>query len=219
MLGANGAGKTTTFRMLCGLDAATAGTVQIAGLDLRHAPGAARNRLGFVAQKFSLYGDLTVRENLEFFGGAYGLAGDRLRRRLDWAKQEFALGDYWGSTAADLPFGVKRSLSVAAALLHEPEILFLDEATSGADPITRHAFWARIMALADSGVAVVITTHFMDEAEYCDRMLIMQDGKTAAAGTAGEIRRAGAGPDGSPAATVEDAFVNIIGRRRKEAAP
>ncbi len=217
LLGANGAGKTTTFRMLCGLDAATGGTVEIAGLDLRRAPGAARSRIGFVAQKFSLYGDLTVRENLEFFGGAYGLTRERLRERTGWAAEEFTLKQYWNSPADRLPPGIRQRLSMACALLHEPEILFLDEATSGADPFTRREFWRRIMGLADRGVAVIVTTHFLDEAEYCDRMVIMQDGRAAAAGTAAEIRRAGT-PAGESGVNLEEAFVNIIRNSRKEAA-
>lgn len=215
LLGANGAGKTTTFRMLCGLDASTSGTVKIAGLDLHHASGEARNRIGFVAQKFSLYGDLTMRENLEFFGGAYGLWGKSLKERIAWAMEEFALEQYFNSQTTDLPLGIKQRLSMAAALLHEPEILFLDEATSGADPITRRDFWKRIMSLADQGVAVIITTHFLDEAEYCDRMIIMQDGKAVAAGTVEEIRCTGMLP-GGPRVNLEEAFVNIIRKSRRE---
>ena len=216
LLGANGAGKTTTFRMLCGLDASTSGTVEIAGLDLRRASGEARGKLGFVAQKFSLYGDLTVRENLEFFGGAYGLSGERLKRRISWAMEEFSLKQYLDSHTDELPLGIKQRLSMACALLHEPEILFLDEATSGADPITRRDFWKRIMKLADQGVAVIITTHFLDEAEYCDRMVIMQDGRAVASGTVEEVRRAGT-PAGGPEVNLEEAFVNIIRKSRKEA--
>ena len=211
LLGANGAGKTTTFRMLCGLDAATSGTIRIGGWDLRQAPGNARRMLGFVAQKFSLYTDLTVRENLEFFGGAYGLRKKRLRERIQWALNEFRLQDYFHAQTADLPLGIKQHLSMACALLHEPSILFLDEATSGADPISRREFWKLIMALADRGVAVIITTHFLDEAAYCDRMVIMQDGIGVASGTAAEICEQG-GTDGN----LEEAFVNIIGRGRHE---
>ncbi len=215
LLGANGAGKTTTFRMLCGLDAATSGTVEIAGIDLHRASGEARNRIGFVAQKFSLYGDLSVRENLVFFGGAYGLWGAELKARLAWALDEFSLHQYANSQTDNLPLGIKQRLSMACALLHEPEILFLDEATSGADPITRREFWQRIMDLADRGVAVIITTHFLDEAEYCDRMIIMQDGKAVAGGSAPEIRRAGT-PAGADEVTLEEAFVNIIRSSRQE---
>jgi ABC-2 type transport system ATP-binding protein len=218
LLGANGAGKTTTFRMLCGLDAATAGNVRITGLDLRHAPGEARNRIGFVAQKFSLYSDLTLQENLEFFGGAYGLWGKHLRQRITWALEEFSLKTYFKSQTANLPLGIKQRLSMACALLHEPEVLFLDEATSGADPITRRDFWARIMKLADDGVAVIITTHFLDEAEYCDRMIIMHDGKAVAAGTATEIRRTGTPPDQAEV-NLEEAFVNIIRQAKSAEVP
>ena len=216
LLGANGAGKTTTFRMLCGLDAVTEGTVQIAGLDLRHASGEARNRLGFVAQKFSLYDDLTVHENLAFFGGAYGLSRAKLKERMAWALEEFNRKPYERMQTENLPLGIKRRLSMACALLHEPEILFLDEATSGADPITRREFWQRIMALADRGVAVIITTHFLDEAEYCDRMVIMQDGRVIASGSVEEIRSQGTS-DGTSEITLEDAFVRIIQESRKEA--
>lgn len=198
------------------LDASTSGTVEIAGLDLRRASGEARGKLGFVAQKFSLYGDLTVRENLEFFGGAYGLSGERLKRRISWAMEEFSLKQYLDSHTDELPLGIKQRLSMACALLHEPEILFLDEATSGADPITRRDFWKRIMKLADQGVAVIITTHFLDEAEYCDRMVIMQDGRAVASGTVEEVRRAGT-PAGGPEVNLEEAFVNIIRKSRKEA--
>jgi len=215
LLGANGAGKTTTFRMLCGLDPATAGEIAISGVNLRTAGGAARAKLGFVAQKFSLYTDLTPRENLEFFGGAYGLFGDRLKQRVAAVVAEFRLEEHLDVSASDLPLGVKQRLSVACALLHEPEILFLDEATSGADPVTRRDFWKRAMALADRGVAVVVTTHFLDEADYCDRIMIMRDGKCAAAGTVEEIRRTGT-PEGAELVSVEEAFVNIVKREVRD---
>ena len=211
LLGANGAGKTTTFRMLCGLDAPTGGRVAIRGVDLRNAPGEARGRIGFVAQKFSLYGDLSLAENLSFFGGAYGLSGARLTKRLDWAAAEFGLSRWWRTAAGTLPLGVKQRLAMAAALLHEPNVLFLDEATSGADPATRQGFWTRIRALADKGVAVVITTHYLDEAEFCDRMIIMQDGCAVAQGSPADIRAAGRSDN------LEEAFVTLI--RRKEAKP
>ena len=177
MLGANGAGKTTTFRMICGLDPATEGRVTVSGIDLRKSSSDARARIGFVAQKFSLYGDLTLRENLRFFGSAYGLAGARLRERMDWAREEFALDEYLDRTANEVPAGIRQRLAMAAALLHEPDVLFLDEATSGADVRTRHGFWKRIMALADKGVAIVITTHYDDEVRFCDRSIWMKDGK------------------------------------------
>ena len=215
LLGANGAGKTTTFRMLCGLSDSNGGIIEIAGVNLRHAPGKARCRIGFVAQKFSLYSDITVRQNMEFFGGAYGLFGNKLQERIEWAFEQFGLRHFAESNTGKLPLGYKQRLSMACALLHEPEILFLDEATSGADPMARREFWQRIMELADNGVAVIITTHFLDEATYCDRMVIMQDGITTASGSVEEIIRKGTLPEkGTP--SLEDAFVNIIRNFRKE---
>ena len=195
--------------MLCGLTAADGGTVSIDGQNLRRASGLARQKIGFVAQKFSLYQDIAVRTNLEFFGKSYGLWGSELRERVNWAAESFQLAPFLDFTTQQLPLGFKQRLSMACALLHEPEILFLDEATSGADPMTRRDFWKRIMELADSGVAVIITTHFLDEAVYCDRMLIMQDGVSAAAGSAREILTRGA-RDGVLPETLEEAFVNII---------
>ncbi len=215
LLGANGAGKTTTFRMLCGLSASDGGVIEIAGVNLRHAPGKARCRIGFVAQKFSLYSDITVRQNMEFFGGAYGLYGARLRERMDWAFDQFGLRHFSETNTGKLPLGYKQRLSMACALLHEPDILFLDEATSGADPMARREFWQRIMELADNGVAVIITTHFLDEATYCDRMVIMQDGITTASGNVEDIIRQGSLP-GEETPSLEDAFVNIIRNFRKE---
>lgn len=210
LLGANGAGKTTTFRMLCGLSACDGGSVRIAGTDLRAAGSEARRKIGFVAQKFSLYGDLSVFDNLRFFSGAYGLSGNRRRERIDWAINTFELGDLAAQPAARIPAGFKQRLGMACALLHEPEILFLDGATSGADPLARHEFWQRIMELADRGIAVIITTHFLDEAEYCDHMVIMQDGIAAASGTLPEILQRGNSP------ILEEAFVNIIRNFRQE---
>jgi ABC-2 type transport system ATP-binding protein len=214
LLGPNGAGKTTTFRMLCGLLPATSGTLRVAGADLRHARAEARQRVGYVAQKFSLYGDLSARENLEFFGGAYGLRNSRLRERIAWAVEQFELGSMLLLPTKDLPGGRQRRLAMAAALLHEPEILFLDEPTSGADPLARREFWARITALADAGVTVVVTTHFMEEAEYCDRILIQDAGTMLALGAPEEVRRnAGAGVE-----TMEQAFIAIVERARESRA-
>ncbi|MDO5580575.1 MAG: ATP-binding cassette domain-containing protein [Planctomycetia bacterium] len=209
LLGANGAGKTTTFRMLCGLSTSDGGTIEIAGTNLEKDVHRVWHQIGYVAQKFSLYADLTVRQNLSFFGGVYGLKKDRLDDRIEWGLDSFDLRDSADRVAGKLPLGYKQRLSMVCALLHDPPILFLDEATSGADPMTRHEFWKKIMDLADSGVAVIITTHFLDEARYCDRMVIMQDGREAAAGTAGEIIR-----QGGNAPTLEEAFVRIIREKR-----
>ena len=206
LLGPNGAGKTTTFRMLCGLLAASGGTLRVAGVDLRRARASARQRIGYVAQKFSLYGQLTLAENLEFFAGAYGLRGERKRRRVQWALEQFELRELADEPAGQLPGGTKRRLAMATALLHEPEILFLDEPTSGADPLARREFWRRITALSEQGVTVIVTTHFMEEAEYCDRVAILDAGRVLAQGTPAEIRGA--------AATMEDAFVAVVASGR-----
>ena len=214
LLGANGAGKTTTFRAMCALSRANEGTILFDGKPLEKNLEFARNNIGYVAQKFSLYGDISVRQNLLFFGGAYGLSGKKLRERIAWAVEVFNLSEYLNMIAAQLSMGYKRRLAMACALLHNPPILFLDEATSGADPIARREFWKRILALADDGVAVVITTHFLDEAAYCDRILIMRDGCEVASGTVEQIIAQGGG------ATLEDAFVNIVSQKTQtEAAP
>lgn len=209
LLGANGAGKTTTFRMLCGLLPASGGRLRVAGVDLRSAPAAARARIGYMSQRFSLYGNLTVRQNLEFFGSAYGLKGARRRERLAQALEELDLTPFADLASEALPLGYKQRLALACALLHEPDILFLDEPTSGVDPLARREFWARINALAEAGVTVLVTTHFMEEAEYCDRLAILAAGELLALGTPGEIK-ARAHPDGSPAASLEAAFFALV---------
>jgi ABC-2 type transport system ATP-binding protein len=210
LLGPNGAGKTTTFRMLCGLLPASEGTLKIAATDVRQHSASARQHLGYVAQKFSLYGQLTVGENLDFFARAYGLGGGKKRERIAWALDQFKLEPFVRLPSAQLPGGFKQRLAMAAALLHRPEILFLDEPTSGADPFARREFWQRITALAATGVTVIITTHFMPEAEYCDRAAILDSGKVLAQGTPAELRAHAAGAS----ATIEDAFVAIVQEAR-----
>ncbi len=215
LLGANGAGKSTTFRMLCGLLPATAGELTVAGHDLRRAAANARSRLGYMAQRFSLYVNLTVRENLNFFASAYGLDRMRRRQRIDWVLEAFELTHYRNSHSGDLPLGYKQRLAMAAALMHEPDILFLDEPTSGVDPLARREFWQRINALADAGVTVLVTTHFMDEANYCDRLVIMADGEVLAEGTPAALKsrfRSSA----LPSPTMEDAFIGLIERRQQD---
>jgi ABC-2 type transport system ATP-binding protein len=215
LLGPNGAGKTTTFRMLCGLLPATGGTLRVAGVDLRRARASARRRIGYVAQKFSLYGQLSVVENLEFFASAYGLREPRKRERIEWALEEFGLASFARLASEQLPGGYKRRLAMAAALLHEPEILFLDEPTSGADPLARREFWRRITELAERGVSVIITTHFMEEAEYCDRVVILVDGSVLAQGTPAQVRDR-ARPAGALSRTMEDAFIDIVEEAREK---
>ncbi len=215
LLGANGAGKTTTFRMLCGLLPASGGELSVAGHDLHTARAEARRHIGYMAQKFSLYGDLSVLQNLRFFASAYGLRGRRQDERVAWALETFELADYREANARDLPLGFKQRLSFAAALMHEPEILFLDEPTSGVDPLARREFWARTNALAEAGVTVLVTTHFMEEANYCDRLVIMAEGRVLAEGTPGEMKARARTPD-NPEPTMEDAFIRLIEQREKK---
>lgn len=214
LLGANGAGKSTTFRMLCGLLPVSAGEVHVAGLDLRHAAARVRGRLGYMAQRFSLYVDLSVRQNLRFFASAYGLDRVRSRQRIAWALEAFELADYANASSRDLPLGFKQRLAMAAALMHEPDILFLDEPTSGVDPLARREFWQRINALAESGVTVLVTTHFMDEANYCDRLVIMAEGEVLAKGTPADMK-ARFRSEEHPDPTMEDAFIGLIEAHEK----
>ncbi|MDQ0082003.1 ABC-2 type transport system ATP-binding protein [Variovorax boronicumulans] len=218
LLGPNGAGKTTTFSMLCGLLPASGGQLRVAGVDLRHARAQARQRIGYVSQKFALYGNLTVRENLSFFGGAYGLRGAKLRERMDTVLRQFDLAHSLDVPSGQLPGGYKQRLAMATGLLHEPEILFLDEPTSGADPLARREFWRRITALAEGGTTVVITTHFMEEAEYCDRIVIQDAGKVLAIGTPQEVRAQALGgeEDSGRRIDMEQAFIGIVGKARQE---
>lgn len=208
LLGPNGAGKSTTFRMLCGLLKVSSGQIKVAGQDLRHSPARARARLGYMAQQFSLYSQLSVQENLLFYGRAYGLGRKRLTERIQWAYAQFDLEKWRDHAAGQLPGGYKQRLAMAAALLHEPEILFLDEPTSGVDPLARREFWLRINGFAQQGVTVVVTTHFMEESEYCDRMLIMSRGEKLALGTPDQIRSLVRTPD-NPDPTIEDAFIAL----------
>jgi len=214
LLGPNGAGKTTTFRMLCGLLPATSGTLRVAGADLRRARASARQRIGYVAQKFSLYGQLTVAENLDFFASAYNLRGARKNERISWALKQFELDALTDLPSGQLPGGYKQRLAMAAALLHEPEMIFLDEATSGVDPLARREFWRRITTLAEQGVTVIVTTHFMEEAEYCDRVVIMDAGRVLAQGTPSEVRQR-AQHEQERAPTMEEAFINIVEEARE----
>lgn len=213
LLGPNGAGKTTTFRMLCGLLPPTDGELFVSGINVRKASKKAREKLGYVAQKFSLYGPLSVMGNLDFFASCYGLSGQKKKERIEAMLQNFSLENVKDMVAEDLPGGYKRRLSMACALIHDPDILFLDEPTSGADPMARREFWMRITQLSAKGVTVVVTTHFMEEAEYCDRIVIQDAGKTIASGTPAEVRSlAVSSSKANP--TMEDAFIAIVSQFR-----
>lgn len=209
LLGANGAGKSTTFRMICGLLPVTAGEISIAGKDLRKAPDSARARIGYMAQKFSLYGHLSVRQNLQFFSRAYGLKGQAQQERIDWAIKVFELEAFKNTNAETLPLGFKQRLSFATALMHQPDILFLDEPTSGVDPLARREFWDRTNRLAENGITVLVTTHFMEEANYCDRLVVMSNGRILASGTPTEFRQQ-ARTDSQPDPSMEDAFIGLL---------
>ena len=209
LLGPNGAGKSTTFKMLCGLLKPTEGQGRVAGFDLRRDRAQARSRLGYMAQKFSLYGDLGVAQNLDFFAGVYGLNGRRKRERIGLMTEIFDLAPYAGRSAKDLPLGLKQRLALACAIMHEPEALFLDEPTSGVDPITRREFWMHINALVEKGVTVLVTTHFMDEAEYCDRISLIYRGRSIALGSPDELK-ASVASAANPDPTMEDAFIALV---------
>jgi len=217
LLGANGAGKSTTFRMLCGLLPVSSGSVRVAGVDLRRAAAQARAHIGYMAQRFSLYGNLSVQENLNFFASAYGLSGKAKRKRIHSSMEDFELTPFANTAAQTLPLGFKQRLALAAALMHRPEILFLDEPTSGVDPLARREFWWHINALAESGVTVLVTTHFMDEANYCDRLVIMADGEVLAEDSPENLRARFHQP-GEVEASMEDAFIALIEQHQQKAA-
>ncbi len=214
LLGPNGAGKTTTFRMLCGLLPLTLGTLSVAGVDLRTARTEARRNIGYVAQKFSLYSQLTVYENLRFYGGTYGIPARELQRCIQEVMEEFDLTDRADHVAGELPGGYKQRLSMAAALIHKPKILFLDEPTSGIDPLARRTFWQQIAHLSAKGTTIIITTHFMDEAEYCDRMMIQDHGEMLVLGSPSEIRER----MHMPGADMNAIFIAIVEQARAELA-
>lgn len=188
-LGANGAGKTTAMRMLCGLSRPSEGTASVAGYDVCSQAEQVKRHIGYMSQKFSLYDDLTVSENLRLFGGIYGMGRDVIKEKTDVMLAELGLMDERDALVASLPLGWKQKLAFALAIFHEPEIVFLDEPTGGVDPVTRRRFWEQIYRAADRGITVFVTTHYMDEAEYCDRMSIMVDGKIEALDTPAGLKR------------------------------
>ncbi|MFV0281493.1 MAG: ATP-binding cassette domain-containing protein [Rhodoblastus sp.] len=209
LLGPNGAGKSTTFKMMCGLLRPSEGSALVDGLDLYKAPSAARARLGYMAQKFSLYGDLSTRQNLDFFAGAYGLSGARRRAAVERVIDMFDLERHLKANAGELPLGFKQRLALSCAIMHEPPVLFLDEPTSGVDPITRREFWSTINAMVARGITVMVTTHFMDEAEYCDRIALIYRGRSIAIGTPEELQSSVRSAD-LPEPTLEDAFIKLV---------
>jgi ABC-2 type transport system ATP-binding protein len=209
LLGPNGAGKSTTFKMLCGLLKPSEGQASVVGFDLQRAGSKARNRIGYMAQKFSLYGDLTVRHNLEFFSGIYGLDRSRRREAVENMIGIFSLQPYVDFPAGQLPLGFKQRLAMACSLMHEPDVLFLDEPTSGVDPITRREFWGHINGMVEKGVTVLVTTHFMEEAEYCDRIGLVYRGQLIAMGPPDDLKRRVRTQTLSDP-TMEDAFIALI---------
>ena len=209
LLGPNGAGKSTSFKMMCGLARPTSGTARIMGIDIKKNPERARANLGYMAQKFSLYGSLTVRENLDFFALAYGISMLKKEEKVNEVIDVFGLKEYENAKAEELPLGLKQRLSMAAALIHNPPVLFLDEPTSGVDVLTRRDFWNHIVSLSKKGVTIMVTTHFMDEAEYCDRISLFYKGETIAVGTPAELKQQAGAND------METAFINLIKESEK----
>ena len=202
LLGPNGAGKTTTFKMLCGLLKVTEGELEVAGVNVRHSSDQAREQLGYMSQKFALYADLSVSENLDFFASAYGLSGNEKEERIDFLIKEFDLQSFQNTQAKNLPGGIKQRLAMAVALIHKPKLLFLDEPTSGADVLTRRQFWRWITALSHMGTSIIVTTHFMEEALYCDRLLIQDAGLPLIMGSPEEVR--------GQCTTMDEAFIQIV---------
>jgi ABC-2 type transport system ATP-binding protein len=202
-LGANGAGKTTAIRILSGLSRPTSGEVNVAGYDASHKPEMIKKRIGYMCQKFSLYEDLTVKENIILYGGIYGMRREVIRKRVEELLDKLKFRDYENKIISDLPLGLRQKLAFAVAVIHEPQIVFLDEPTGGVDPITRRQFWEMIYETASRGITVFVTTHYMDEAEYCDRVSIMNEGRIVALDTPENLKRQ------YEAKSVEEVFIRI----------
>lgn len=202
-LGANGAGKTTTIRILCGLSSPTSGVVRVAGFDIYREPEKVKQSIGYMSQKFSLYEDLTVAENISFYGGIYGIKKEERKRKETALLKNLEMEHARNKLIGSLPLGWKQKLAFSVALLHEPKIIFLDEPTGGVDPITRRRFWDLIYEAAASGTTVFVTTHYMDEAEYCDRISIMDAGKIEALDTPANLKTL------YGAETINEVFVSI----------
>ena len=202
-LGANGAGKTTALRILSGLSSPTSGEVVVAGYNAARDPEQIKRNIGYMSQKFSLYEDLTIRENIMLYGGIYGLKKAQIRKRTTELLDKLRFEEYADRLIVDLPLGLRQKLAFSVALLHEPKIVFLDEPTGGVDPVTRRQFWELIYEAAAQGVTVFVTTHYMDEAEYCDRVCIMSEGKIVALDTPENLKKV------YQAQSVEEVFVKI----------
>jgi ABC-2 type transport system ATP-binding protein len=202
-LGANGAGKTTTIRILSGLSSPTSGEVLVAGINASKKPEEIKKQIGYMSQKFSLYEDLTVKENIMLYGGIYGMSKSLIKERTESLLEKLNFREYGNKLIADLPLGLRQKLAFSIAVFHEPKIVFLDEPTGGVDPITRRQFWEMIYETASRGITVFVTTHYMDEAEYCDRISIMSEAKIVALDTPENLKKL------YNAATVEDVFIKI----------
>ena len=202
-LGANGAGKTTAIKMLTGLLSPTSGQASVAGMDVYTHSDEIKRKIGYMSQRFSLYDDLTIRENIRFYGGVYGLSRHELDEKYESTVEELDLLPMAGKQVGELPLGWKQRLAFSVALLHDPEIVFLDEPTGGVDPVTRRQFWEKIYEVASNGVTVFVTTHYMDEAEYCDRVSIMVDGKIEALDSPEGLK------SGHSADSIEEVFISL----------
>lgn len=211
-LGANGAGKTTAMRILCGLSKPTSGEAEVAGMDVSTHAEKIKTRIGYMSQRFSLYEDLTVRENMRLYAGIYGLSSAELHNRIEELLNQLQLTEQRDVLISDLPLGWRQKLAFAVAIIHRPSIVFLDEPTGGVDPITRRQFWEMIYQAAHEGITVFVTTHYMDEAEYCDRICIMDQGRIVALGRPGALKSR------YHAESIHDVFVRIA-RPDKEPAP
>lgn len=209
-LGANGAGKTTAMRILCGLSTPTSGKAHIAGYDIYKDAEKIKKQIGYMSQKFSLYEDLTLAENIKFYGGIYGLNKKQIKAKTDELVERLQLQTVRNELVKSLPLGWKQKLAFSTAIIHNPAIVFLDEPTGGVDPITRRQFWDLIYQAAESGVTVFVTTHYMDEAEYCNRISMMVDGKIAALGSPSELRHQ------FKAANMDEVFVKIARQGEKQ---
>ena len=206
-LGANGAGKTTAIKILCGLWKPTSGSIRVAGFDVYRETEMIKKNIGYMSQKFSLYEDMTIAENFTFFGGIYGMRIKQIRERMNFFLEKLGITDYKDRVIQSLPLGWKQKLAFSIAIMHRPAIVFLDEPTSGVDPVTRRQFWDMIYEAAHDGITVFLTTHYMDEAEYCERVSIMVDGRIEALDTPGELKRK------YEVGSIEEVFVKLARKK------